>query len=146
MALFKFVDAILAGRPIDVYGHGRMARDFTYVDDLVEAVVRLIDVVPGEANRVAEPAGIDTLSRTAPFRIVNIAGGQPTALMDFIAIIEEAVGQKAALNMLDMQPGDVPRTFADATLLKALVGYVPSTDMHTGVRAFVDWYRAHYGR
>jgi UDP-glucuronate 4-epimerase len=137
MALFKFVDAIDAGRAIDVYGHGRMARDFTYVDDLIEAVVRLADVVPAEANRVDG----DTLSRVAPYRVVNIAGGAPVPLMDFVATVEAAVGTKASLNMMDMQPGDVERTYADPALLKALTGYVPATPVAAGVQSFVDWYR-----
>ena len=137
MALFKFVDAIKAGRPIDIYGHGRMARDFTYVDDLVEAVVRLADVVPAEANRVAD----DTLSRVAPYRVVNIAGGAPVPLMDFVATVEAAMGQPAVHNLMDMQPGDVERTWADPALLRALTGYVPATPVAEGVTAFVDWYR-----
>jgi len=139
MALFKFVDAISAGRPIDVYGHGKMARDFTYIDDLVEAIIRLAAVVPGEDNRQATVA--DTLSRNAPYRVVNIAGGRPTPLMDFIAAIEACLGSKAELNMMDMQPGDVPQTFAEPALLKALTGYVPGTPVEAGVRAFVQWYR-----
>ena len=142
MALFKFVDAVLQGKSIDVYGHGKMARDFTYVADLVEAIVRLVDVVPGEGNRVA---GIDTLSHVAPSRIINIAGGQPTPLMDFIATIEEALGRKATLNMMEMQAGDVPATFADPSLLKALIGYTPNTGVREGVGAFVAWYREFYG-
>ena len=143
MALYKFVDATLKGEPIDVYGHGQMARDFTYVADLVEAVVRLVDVVPGEANRVA---GIDTLSRVAPSRVVNIAGGKSTPLMQYIAMVEEALGQKAQLNLMPMQPGDVPETSADPALLEALTGYLPTTSVRDGVQAFVTWYREHYGR
>ncbi len=142
MALFKFTDAILNGRPIDVYGQGEMARDFTYVEDLVEAIVRLADVIPNEANRVAD---VDTLSKVAPFRVVNIAGGTPTPLMDFIETIEASLGQKAQLNMMAMQPGDVPRTYADASLLRALTGYTPDTSVKTGVDAFVRWYRDYNG-
>ncbi|MEG3152163.1 NAD-dependent epimerase [Sphingomonas sp. ZT3P38] len=141
MALFKFVDAVLKGKPIDVYGHGKMARDFTYVDDLVEAIARLVDVVPDESNRVAE---IDTLSHVAPSRVVNIAGGQPTPLMDFIATMEECLGRKATLNLMEMQAGDVPATFADPSLLKALTGFTPATGVREGVGAFVDWYRQFY--
>lgn len=145
MALFKFVDAMLRGQPIDVYGHGRMARDFTYIDDLVEAIVRLGAVIPSEDNRVT--GGVtDTLSKEAPFRIVNIAGGQPTPLMDFIGTIEECLGTNAVLNMMDMQPGDVPQTFADPALLRALTGYAPRTQVRDGVRAFVEWYRDFYAR
>jgi len=145
MALFKFVDAILAGRPIDVYGEGRMQRDFTYVDDLIEAVVRLIDVVPGPENRVTATGVVDTLSHVAPFRVVNLGGGQPIGLVDFVDTVEAAVGRTAVRNMLPMQPGDVPRTFAAADLLKALTGYVPSTPLADGVAAFVTWYRAWRG-
>lgn len=141
MALFKFTDAILKGRPIEVYGEGRMARDFTYVDDLIEAIVRLADVPPAQGNRVSG----DTLSRTAPFRVVNIAGGAPTPLMDFIRTIEAAVGRAATIDMMPMQPGDVPRTFADPALLRALTGYVPDTPVDRGVAAFVRWFRDYHG-
>lgn len=140
MALFKFVEAMLNERPIDVYGHGAMARDFTYIDDLIDSIIALSDIAPDEANRVGSPEGLDTLSREAPYRIVNIGGGQPTPLMDFIAMIERATGTKAMLNMLPMQPGDVPRTYADPALLRALVGEVPATPVEDGVAKFVDWY------
>ncbi|MCW3848510.1 NAD-dependent epimerase [Sphingomonas sp. LB-2] len=143
MALFKFVDATLKGEPIDVYGHGKMARDFTYVSDLVEAITRLVDVVPNEANRVPE---IDTLSRVAPSRVVNIAGGNSTPLMDYIGAMEEAIDRKAVLHMMDMQPGDVPATSADPSLLRALTGYTPGTSVREGVHAFVRWYRDYYGK
>ncbi len=144
MALFKFTDAMLAGRPSDVYGHGEQARDFTYVDDLVEAVVRLADIPPNESNRVGSRDVTDTLSASAPYRVVNIAGGSPTPLMAFIRTIEKAIGTTAKLNMMDMQPGDVPQTFADPKLLEALTGYVPATTVEVGVSAFVDWYRAYH--
>lgn len=144
MALFKFVKAILDGQPIDVYGHGKMARDFTYVDDLVEAIVRLVDLAPAQGNRVISDTVADTLSANAPYRVVNIAGGQPVPLMDFIATVEDCLERKAQLNMMDMQPGDVPRTFADPALLKALTGYTPQTPLAEGVRAFVDWYLEYY--
>jgi UDP-glucuronate 4-epimerase len=138
MALFKFVNAILNDRPIEVYGEGRMSRDFTYVDDLVEAIVRLVDVPPAQAvptdGNAFDPAAL------APFRIVNIGGGTPVGLMEFIEAIEAALGRKAVRKMLPMQPGDVPRTFADPSVLKSLTGYVPSTPVKTGVEAFVDWY------
>ncbi|MBH0236993.1 NAD-dependent epimerase/dehydratase family protein [Methylobrevis albus] len=141
MALFKFVSAILAGAPIDVYGEGRQARDFTYIDDLVEAIVRLIDVVP---VRGAPASAIDTLSPVAPHRIVNIAGGAPVQLIAFIETIERVLGLTAERRLLPMQPGDVPRTYADPALLRELTGYVPDTDLETGVTAFVDWYRAYH--
>lgn len=143
MALFKFVEAILRDEPIDVYGEGRMQRDFTYVADLVESIVRLAAVIPNEANRVA---GIDTLSSVAPSRIVNIAGGRPTPLMDYISTIEEEIGRKARLHLMGMQAGDIPATFANPALLKALTGYTPATRVRDGVRAFVEWYRAYYGK
>jgi UDP-glucuronate 4-epimerase len=143
MALFKFVEATLNGEPIDVYGQGRMQRDFTYVEDLVESIARLVDVVPGEANRVP---GIDSLSPVAPTRIVNIAGGHPTPLMDYIATMEEAIGRKATIHLMDMQPGDVPATTADPSLLRALTGYTPQTSVREGVHAFVRWYRDYYAK
>jgi UDP-glucuronate 4-epimerase len=141
MAPFKFTDAILKGNPIDVYGHGNMRRDFTYVDDLVTAITRLADLPPQIGQRVEE----DSLSPIAPFRMVNIGRGRPVELMDFIRAIENAAGQKAILNMLDMQPGDVVATEADTTLLRTLVGSVPETDIETGVARFVEWYRSYYG-
>ncbi|MCP8885162.1 NAD-dependent epimerase/dehydratase family protein [Devosia sp. XJ19-1] len=138
MALFKFTDAILNGRPIDVYGHGRMRRDFTYVDDLVTAMIKLGACIP----KTGEPVGpSDSLSAIAPFRTVNIAGGRPTELMDFISAVETAIGQRASLNLMDMQPGDVVATESDTTLLQALIGSVPQTDVPTGVARFVEWYR-----
>jgi UDP-glucuronate 4-epimerase len=140
MALFKFVRAILAGEPIDVYGGGAMSRDFTYVDDLVEAIVRLIPLTPA-VGRPVDPE-IDSLSPAAPFRVVNIGGGRPVGLMDFIETIERHLGRPAIRNMLPMQPGDVRETFAKPDLLAALTGYVPATDVETGVKAFVDWYLA----
>ncbi|MCX5515484.1 UDP-glucuronate 5-epimerase [Kaistia algarum] len=142
MALFKFVSAILKGEPIEIYGEGRMSRDFTYVDDLVEAILRLVKVVPSELNRVD---GVDTLSPEAPYRTVNIGGGQPVELMRFVETIEAALGRPAIRTMLPMQPGDVPRTFAAPQLLEALTGYRPSTPVDTGVVRFVDWYRDYFG-
>jgi UDP-glucuronate 4-epimerase len=139
MALFKFVDNIQNGRPIDIYGEGRMSRDFTYVDDLVEAILRLSHVVPGEENRVDV---IDTLSRQAPFRVVNIGGAQPVDLLRFVDLIEAAIGRPGKRNMLPMQPGDVPRTFAAPDLLVALTGYRPSSPLEEGIRRFVEWYQA----
>jgi UDP-glucuronate 4-epimerase len=140
MALFKFVRAILAGEPIEVYGEGAMARDFTYVDDLVEAIVRLVPAVP----KTGEPVGsFDSLSPAAPFRIVNIGGGQPVGLLAFIEAIEQATGRQAQKRMLPMQKGDVPVTTASPDLLQALTGYTPATPLEEGVRRFVAWYRDH---
>jgi len=140
MALFKFVDAIEAGRPIEVYGEGAMERDFTYVDDLIEAIVRLMPLMP-VTGQPAGPEGLDSLSPAGPHRVVNIAGGQPIGLLPFIDTVEAALGKAAIRQMLPMQKGDVPRTFASAELLEALTGYRPSTSVETGVRAFVQWYR-----
>ncbi|MEA2759058.1 MAG: UDP-glucuronate 4-epimerase [Methylobacteriaceae bacterium] len=141
MAPLKFVDAIDAGRAIDLYNNGDMKRDFTYVDDLVESVVRLIDCIPrpAEADASDEPA----LSPVAPFRIVNIGRGQPVNLLDFIEKIERKLGKRAIRNYLPMQKGDVPVTFADCHLLERLTGYRPVTGVREGVDALVDWYRAH---
>jgi len=144
MALFKFVDAILNDRPIDIYGEGRMSRDFTYIDDLVEGIVRLCAVIPSEENRVAAEGVEDTLSPVAPYRVVNIGGGQPVELMTFVETIEEAVGKRAIRNMLPMQQGDVPRTFASPDLLAALTGFVPAITVPEGVGKFVEWYRQAY--
>ncbi|WP_454850796.1 NAD-dependent epimerase/dehydratase family protein [Rhizobium binxianense] len=138
MALFKFAKNMLDGNPIEVYGEGKMSRDFTYIDDLVEAIVRLSAVVPSEENRVPD-ASVETLSHQGPFRVVNIGGGQPVSLMDFVEKIEAAFGQ-AIRKMLPMQKGDVPRTFASPDLLVALTGYKPATPLDVGVRAFAEWY------
>ncbi|TPP10702.1 NAD-dependent epimerase/dehydratase family protein [Rhizobium glycinendophyticum] len=139
MALFKFVDRILNDQPIEIYGEGQMSRDFTYVEDLVEAIIRLSHVAPDESNRVADER-VETLSRQAPFRVVNIGGGQPENLLDFVDIVEKAIGRPAKRQMLPMQQGDVPRTFASPALLQALTGYTPSTRLEEGVKAFVEWY------
>ncbi|WGV17702.1 NAD-dependent epimerase/dehydratase family protein [Fuscovulum ytuae] len=139
MALFKFVKAVLAGDPIDIYNHGDMRRDFTYVDDLVEGISRLIDAPP---TRSAGP--MDSLSPVAPYRIVNIGNGTPVGLMDFVQAVEEATGRTADKRLLPMQPGDVPATWADASLIEALTGPLPRTDIRDGVRRFVDWYRDFY--
>jgi UDP-glucuronate 4-epimerase len=142
MALFKFVAATLRGEPIDVYGEGRMQRDFTYVDDLVEAVRRLIDLPPVEGAPVGP---LDSLSPAAPYRVVNIGAGRPVGLMAFIDAVERALGQPTERRLLPMQKGDVPATSSAPGLLQALTGYVPATEVETGVRAFIAWYRAAYG-
>lgn len=140
MALFLFVRAMLEGRPIDVFNHGRMKRDFTYIDDLVDAVVALADVPPRE-----NVGPFDSLSPVAPFRIVNIGKSEPDTLADFIAAIETALGIEAKRNLMEMQPGDVPATWSDTTLLRALVGKCPGTPLSEGVPAFVEWYKSYYG-
>ncbi|MCC5961318.1 MAG: SDR family NAD(P)-dependent oxidoreductase [Rhodobacteraceae bacterium] len=141
MALFKFTKAILEGKPIDVYNHGEMWRDFTYVDDLVLGVRRLMDAVPGESATTIDG---DSLSPVAPFRAVNIGNSDKVRLEDFIDAIEAASGRKAIRNYMPMQPGDVPATWADATLLRNLTGDAPQTDITEGVSRFVAWYRGEY--
>ncbi len=139
MALFKFADAMLRDEAIDVYNNGQMARDFTYVDDLVRSIVDLVSAVPG-----SDPVGPhDSLSPAAPFRVVNIGGGTPTPLMDYIAALETALGMTAKKNFLPMQAGDVPATEASPELLRALTGRVPATTVEKGVAEFVRWYREH---
>lgn len=140
MALFKFTKAILNNDPIDVYNHGDMRRDFTYVSDLVRGIRLLTEAVPGSI-----PVEGDSLSPVAPFRIVNIGNSQPVQLLEFINAIEKATGREAKKNMMDMQPGDVPATWADGALLSQLTGYQPQTSVEDGVAQFVDWYRSYYG-
>lgn len=140
MALFKFTKAILEDRPIDVYNHGDMARDFTYVTDLVDGIVRLIEAVPG-----TEGVEGDSLSPVAPHRIVNIGNSNSVQLLTYIEAIEAATGRKADMNMMPMQPGDVPATWADASLLQHLTQYKPRTQVTEGVASFVAWYREYYG-
>lgn len=140
MALFKFVRAIREGQPIDVYGHGQMRRDFTYVDDLVAAIVDLVKVVPKTGVKVHPE---DTISPVAPIRTVNIGGGRPTGLMQFISAVEVATGHDAVLNLMDMQAGDVVQTFASTRLLNGLIGPRTWTSVEDGVAAFVRWYDEH---
>jgi UDP-glucuronate 4-epimerase len=140
MALFKFVDAILKGKPIDVYGEGRMSRDFTFVGDLVEAIARLVPLPPERAA----PSDGDSLSPAAPHRVVNIGRGAPVELAAFIEAIETKLGKLATKNLMPMQQGDVSDTFANADLLEKLTGYRPSTTIEEGVGAFVDWYREYF--
>jgi UDP-glucuronate 4-epimerase len=142
MAFFKFTEAILEGRPIEVYNHGRMQRDFTYIDDLVEAIRRLVDIVPEAGKPVSAE---DSVSPVAPYRLVNIGLGSPVPLMEFIDAIERAAGREAVRLLRPMQPGDVPATWADTRLLQALTGFRPSTGVEEGVAAFVAWYRGYRG-
>ena len=141
MALHKFVRNILAGEPIDVYNHGKMSRDFTYVSDIVEAIRLLIEAAPERRENI--PLN-DSLSPVAPWRAVNIGNSTPVKLMDFIAAIEKATGKTAKLNLMDMQDGDVAATWADTTLLRDLTGFLPRTDVETGIEKFVEWYRHYY--
>ena len=147
MALFKFTRGILDGTPIDIYNHGDMYRDFTYVTDLVRAIALLIDAAPPTpAERGEEPVPeYDTLSPAAPYRVVNIGNSTKVRLLDFVDAIEDELGMKAVRNYMEMQTGDVPATWADATLLQSLTGYRPDTDLRDGVRAFVAWYRDYFG-
>jgi UDP-glucuronate 4-epimerase len=145
LALFKFVDAILDGRPIDIYNHGDMYRDFTYVDDLVRAIRLLIDAVPVRPADGIVPEG-DSLSPVAPYRVVNIGNSEKVRLLDFVDAIEDCLGMKADRNYMDMQPGDVPATWANADLLKILTGYRPQTDFRDGIAKFVEWYREYAGK
>lgn len=145
LALYKFVDAILEDRPIDIYNHGEMYRDFTYVDDLVRGIRLLIDAVPVRPEDGLVPEG-DSLSPVAPFRIVNIGNSDKVRLLDFVDAIEAALGKTAIRNMMPMQKGDVPATWADATLLQSLTGYRPQTDFRDGIARFVQWYRDYSGK
>ena len=144
MAYFKFTRAILNNDPIEVYNHGNMRRDFTFIDDLIEALFRLTDVPPARPASADDIAEGDSLSAVAPYRIVNIGNAAPVGLMDFIAAIEQAVGVTASKEYVDIQPGDVPATWADTALLRRLTGYDPSTPVADGVAKFVAWYRDFY--
>ncbi len=143
MALFLFTRNILAGKPIDVFNHGHHRRDFTYIDDIVEGVIRVMDRVatPNEAWSGAEP---DPGTSSAPYRLYNIGNNSPVELMRYIEVIEECLGRKAEKNFLPMQPGDVPSTSADIEDLAADVGYRPDTPVEEGVARFIEWYRAYY--
>jgi UDP-glucuronate 4-epimerase len=142
MALFKFVRAILQDKPIEIYNNGDMSRDFTYIDDLVESIVRLIGRPPVRDTPIGT---CDSLSPVAPWRAVNIGGGAPVNLRLFIEEIERCLDRKARRNYMPLQTGDVPNTFADAGLLEALTGYKPSTPIAQGVAAFCTWYKDRYG-
>jgi len=143
MALFLFTKAILEGRPIDVYNHGRMQRDFTFVDDIAEGVIRVTDRVAAP-DAAYDPARPDPATSSAPYRVFNIGNHQPVPLMDFIACIEKALGREATKNFMPLQDGDVPATFADVQALQDWVGFSPATSIETGIAQFVEWYRAYY--
>ncbi|MCP5085574.1 MAG: NAD-dependent epimerase/dehydratase family protein [Rhodobacteraceae bacterium] len=146
MALFKFTKAGLEGRPIDVYNHGKMERDFTYVEDLVRAISLLIEAAPPTVSEREEHEAIagDSLSPAAPFRVINIGNSDKVQLLHYIEEIEGAIGREIQRNYMDIQPGDVPATWANCDLLKNLVGYQPQTSVREGVREFVSWYREYY--
>jgi UDP-glucuronate 4-epimerase len=143
MALFKFTQGILAGEPIPVFNRGEMVRDFTYVDDIVEGVVRVIDR-PAQADPAWTAAAPTPSSSNAPYRIYNIGNNQPVKLMRYIEVLEQCLGKKAKLDLLPLQAGDVPETIADVSRLAAAVGFKPSTSIETGVARFVEWYRSYY--
>lgn len=145
MSLFKFTKSILEGEPIDVFNYGDHARDFTFIDDIVEGVVRCVDRV-ATANPDWDSDAPDPGTSLAPYRLYNIGNNNPVELMHFISCIEEAVGRKAEMNLLPMQPGDVVKTYADVDDLVEDIGYQPRTDIETGIRAFIDWYRDYYGQ
>lgn len=144
MALFLFTNAILAGEPVRVFNHGNHTRDFTFVTDIAEGVIRASDQI-AEPNPAWDAARPDPATSNAPFRIFNIGNNAPVKLLAYIEAIEEATGRKATLELLPLQPGDVPDTFADVSELERAVGYRPATPVKDGVKAFVAWYRGYYG-
>ena len=145
MALFLFTKAILEGKPIDVFNHGKMRRDFTYIDDIVEGVIRVIDrVAPSNRDWIASKP--DPGTSPAPYRLYNIGNNNPVELLDYIGAIESALGMKAEKNLLPIQPGDVPATYADVDDLVADVGFKPSTSIQDGISSFISWYRDYYQR
>lgn len=143
MALFKFTKAILSGQPIDVYNHGKMRRDFTYVDDIVEGVVRVVDRIP-QPNEAWSGDAPDPATSFAPYRVYNIGNNNPVELMRMIEVVETCLGKTAEKNFMGMQPGDVPATYADVDDLMADVGFKPATSIEEGIARFVEWYRAYY--
>ena len=143
MALFKFTRAILAGEPIDVYGHGKLLRDYTYVDDIVEGVMRVLDK-PATPDPAYDPLAPNPATGAAPYRVFNIGNSTPTVLTDYIAALESALGIKAVQRMLPEQPGDMHSTAADTTALAEWVGFAPATPVREGVAQFINWYRIFY--
>jgi UDP-glucuronate 4-epimerase len=144
MALFKFTKNILEGKPIPVFNNGNMVRDFTYVDDIVEGVVRIIDR-PAQPDAAWDGKTPDPARSRAPYRIYNIGNNKPVQLMSYIQVLERSLGKKAQIEMLPMQPGDVPATMADVSALEADIGYRPATTVEEGIPRFVEWYRSYYG-
>jgi UDP-glucuronate 4-epimerase len=140
MALFLFTKAIIDGKPIQVFNNGEMQRDFTYVDDIVGGVVRVLDHPPLNSTNVSDPS----VSKTAPYKIYNIGNSSPVRLMDFIGAIETKLGLQAQKVLLPMQPGDVPMTWADTSDLQSDLDYCPNTPVDEGVSKFIDWYREYY--
>jgi len=143
MALFLFTKAILEGRPIDVFNHGDMRRDFTYVDDIVEGVVRVLDRV-ASVDPTYDALRADPATSNVPYRMFNIGNNNPVSLLEFIGCIEDALGRKAQKNLLPMQDGDVPATYADTDALNDWVGYAPGTSIRDGIAHFISWFNAYY--
>lgn len=143
MALFQFTQRILAGEPIELFNNGQHTRDFTYIDDIVEGVIRTLDHVPGPDPNY-DPRAPNPATSDAPYRVYNIGNNAPVQLLDYIEVLEQALGLKAQRRLLPLQPGDVPDTFADVSALQRDVGYAPSTPIQTGIARFVQWYRAYY--
>jgi len=143
MALFQFTQRILAGETIDLFNNGQHTRDFTYIDDIVEGVIRTLDHVPGPDPHY-DPRSPNPATSDAPYRVYNIGNNAPVPLLDYIEVLEEALGRKAQRRLLPLQPGDVPDTFADVSALQRDVGYAPSTTIQTGIARFVAWYRDYY--
>ena len=144
MALFLFTRAILAGEPIRIFNHGRMRRDFTYIDDIVEGVIRVLDT-PAAPDPAFDPDAPDPSTSSAPYRIFNIGNDQPTELLRYVDVLEAELGVTAIRQLEDIQPGDVPATWADVDALREAVGFAPATSVEEGVRRFVAWYREFYG-
>jgi len=143
MALFKFTKNILAGKPIDVYNHGNMARDFTYIDDIIQGILLAIDN-PAKPDPNWSSNNPNSATSYAPYRIFNIGSNNPIKLMRFIELLEKVLGKKAIKNMLPLQPGDVPETYADTSQLESILGYKPTTNLEHGIREFVQWYVNYY--
>ncbi len=143
MALFLFTKAILEGRPIDVFNYGKMKRDFTYIDDIVEGVVRVLDKIP-EPNPLWSVSTADPSNSKAPYKLYNIGNNHPVELIHFIEVLEKCLGLKAEKNMLQLQPGDLSITYADVDDLTRDVGFRPNTPIEVGIERFVTWYRSYY--
>lgn len=143
MALFIFTKAILEGSPIPVFNHGQMQRDFTYIDDIVTGVVKVL-AQPATPSAAWNPSCPDPAISCAPYRLYNIGNNQPVPLLEFIATLEQVLGKKAQVSLLPMQPGDVPATYADISALEQCTGFRPSTPLQTGIQKFVDWYKSYY--
>ncbi len=143
MALFLFTRKILAGEPIDVFNHGKHSRDFTYIDDIVDGVIRSLDRVPGP-DPLHDPLNPSPATSSAPYRVYNIGNNSPVELLRYIEVLEDCLGRKAEKNLLPLQPGDVPDTYADVSALARDTGYAPTTSVEVGVKKFVEWYRGFY--